>query len=101
MPLTRAITGLDVEPPDEDDDDDCCCPHPVTIGSTSSARAATVENAVRRRGSSARVDCDGRGSLSEIMALSLKMILGPADRGTRRTVAQSAPLCNIRQTAGF
>ena len=76
MPLTRAITGSDADPADDDDDDDDdgCCPQPVTIGSTSSARAATVETAVRRRGASACAVRVGSGSLSEIMALSLKAI---------------------------
>ena len=62
---------------DEDDDDDGCCPQPITIGSTTSATAATVETAVRRGCPSSDADRSGRGSLSEIMALSLKILFGP------------------------
>ena len=84
MPLTCATTGSDADPPDEDEeeDDDGCCPQPTRIGSTSSATAATVETAVRRGRPSSDADRSGSGSLSEIMALSLKSFLGPADRGT-------------------
>ncbi len=59
---------------DDEDDDDDCCPQPVTTGSTSSASAATVETAVRRGRSSIGAKHVDRGSFSEIMALSLKIM---------------------------
>jgi hypothetical protein len=77
-PLTRATTVSEADPLDEgeeddDEDEDESCEQPATIGSTSSTSAAIAETAARPwvRG------FDG------IMAQSLQIIRGPADRGMR------------------
>ena len=87
VPLTRATTGSDAAPDDDDDDEDCCCPQPVTIGSTTSASAATVETAVRRGRSARGARHVDRGSFSDIMAPSLERMLVPPVSEVRETPA--------------